>query len=81
MVAQQTLTLYVRVRILHPLPKPRNFGFEVFLCLQGFAGFFKHNYLVLCDKLVAIKNNKIATNFATEFQAKSHPSPGGFLLR
>ena len=26
MVAQQTLTLYVRVRILHPLPNLRNFG-------------------------------------------------------
>ena len=36
MVAQQTLTLYVRVRILHPLPEPRNFGSEVFsFAFQG----------------------------------------------
>ena len=31
MVAQQTLTLYVRVRILHPLPNLRNFGSGGFL--------------------------------------------------
>ena len=35
MVAHQTLTLFVRVRILHPLPKnhPELLGFRVILCL------------------------------------------------